>query len=94
MESLSQVWINLLSNAIKFTGEKGRIEVTAFRSAGAAVVKIKDNGTGMSRETQKHIFEKFYQGDKSRLSEGNGLGLALVKHIIDMVCLLYTSRCV
>lgn len=50
----------------------------------ALTVCIADHGDGMSEEVQKHIFEKFYQGDSSRKSEGNGLGLALVKRILDL----------
>lgn len=82
---LEIVWNNLLSNAIKFTDNGGKIHVSLQKENGLAVVKIKDNGVGISQETGKHIFEKFYQGDTSHSSEGNGLGLPLVKKVIDLL---------
>lgn len=83
-ELLMQVWVNLFSNAIKFTHYNGTIECNLTQSSSSIIVIISDNGIGMSKDVQKHIFDKFYQGDKSRSSEGNGLGLALVKRIIDL----------
>ena len=83
-ELLSLVWNNLLSNAFKFT-EKGTVSVTMTADADHAVVTVKDTGCGISPETGEHIFEKFYQGDTSRCVQGNGLGLALVKRVIDIV---------
>lgn len=80
---LETVWNNLLSNAVKFT-EKGKISVSLKKEKGQAVVKVSDTGCGISSETGKHIFEKFYQGDTSHSQEGNGLGLALVKKVIDI----------
>lgn len=80
---LEIVWNNLLSNAVKFT-EKGKISVSLKKESGQAFVKISDTGCGISSETGKHIFEKFYQGDTSHSQEGNGLGLALVKKVIDI----------
>ncbi|MBR2871049.1 MAG: HAMP domain-containing histidine kinase [Clostridia bacterium] len=82
---LEIVWNNLLSNAIKFTGIGGEIKVSLCKSGDLAIVKIKDNGVGISPETGKHIFEKFYQGDTSHSAEGNGLGLPLVKKVIDLL---------
>lgn len=81
---LEIVWNNLLSNAVKFTGEGGAIAVSLKREGGKAVVKVADTGCGISPDTGKHIFEKFYQGDTSHSQEGNGLGLALVKKVIDI----------
>ena len=82
---LEIVWNNIISNAIKYTGFNGKISVELKSENGKAVVKIKDNGCGMSEETLSHCFEKFYQGDASHSQEGNGLGLALVKQVINLL---------
>lgn len=85
-ESLLEIiWNNLLSNAVKFTDAGGKIYVCLRHTETGATVEVRDTGCGMSRETGERIFEKFYQGDKSRSGEGNGLGLALVKRVIDML---------
>lgn len=78
-----QVWQNLISNAIKFTEKDGEINILLKKYEEEAVFTIRDNGIGMSEEVQSHIFDKFYQGDTSHAKEGNGLGLALVKKILD-----------
>lgn len=83
-EMLSHVWINILSNAINFTQENGKISVSLDREDDKIVCKIKDNGIGMDEETVLRIFEKFYQGDKSHHSSGNGIGLNIVKRIITL----------
>ncbi|MDP4179057.1 MAG: HAMP domain-containing sensor histidine kinase [Bacillota bacterium] len=81
---LMQVWVNLFSNAIKFTEENGSIHVNMNQTIGWIIVEIADTGIGMTEDIQRHIFEKFYQGNKNRNVEGNGLGLTLVKRIIDL----------
>lgn len=83
-ELLQQVWINLLNNAVKFSHEGGRISVRLTRTAAAVKVEISDTGIGMSEETISRIFERFYQGDRAHSREGNGLGLSLVKRILDL----------
>lgn len=82
---LEIVWNNLLSNAVKFTDKGGKIFVSLKSENGKAVVKVADTGCGISADTGRHIFEKFYQGDTSHSQEGNGLGLALVKKVIDIL---------
>ena len=84
-ELLMLVWNNLFSNAFKFTEDGGRVRLSLKTDGGYAVVKIEDTGCGMSPEVGAHIFEKFYQGDGSRATEGNGLGLALVKRVVDIL---------
>lgn len=81
---MSLVWNNLFSNAIKFTEEGGSIFLSLKIMEDIAIITIKDSGCGISKEAGKHIFDKFYQGDISHASQGNGLGLALVKRIIDI----------
>ncbi|MBQ2714971.1 MAG: HAMP domain-containing histidine kinase [Clostridia bacterium] len=75
---------NLISNAIKFTNKGGRVSLS-LRGGERAEITVTDTGCGISREVGARIFDKFYQGDSSHHSEGNGLGLALVKKVIDLL---------
>lgn len=84
-ELLKHVWNNLFSNAFKFTPDGGTVAVTMTTEGEYAVVQVKDTGCGMTADVGAHIFEKFYQGDSSHSVQGNGLGLALVKRVIDII---------
>ena len=81
---LQQVWINLLNNAIKFTPEGGEINVSMSAEDNFICVSVRDNGIGMSAEVASHIFEKYYQGDSSHATRGNGLGLSIVRRIVTL----------
>jgi signal transduction histidine kinase len=97
-ELLRIVWHNLIQNAIKFTNEGGTISIKcsnvfaydadtdgANKMNQGVIVSIEDNGIGMNSNMLNHMFERFYQGDKARYTSGNGLGLALVKRICEML---------
>lgn len=84
-EYLDIIWNNLISNAVKFTDSGGAIKVSLRLVGGKAVVSVADTGCGIDSGTGARIFEKFYQGDTSHAGEGNGLGLALVKKVIDVL---------
>ncbi len=83
-EMLKQVWINLVDNAIKFAYPNGKIEIDIKKQGQIITVSVIDTGDTIDEEKIPLIFNKFYQGDESHASEGNGVGLAVVKHIVSL----------
>lgn len=83
-ELLNQAWINVVDNAVKFSSQGGKIKIKLSDSIDSILFKVEDYGLGMDANTQSHMFDKFYQGDTSHATEGNGLGMALVNKIISL----------
>jgi signal transduction histidine kinase len=81
---LQEIWLNLLQNAIKFSYPKGIIKINLYKMGSIAKIEICDNGMGISEKDKEHVFERFYKCDKSRSKEGNGLGLVIVKKIVEI----------
>ena len=81
-ELLKHVWINLIDNAIKFSPEYGALEIKIDQDEENLIVSVSNNGKAIPKEIQNKIFNKFYQGDESHSSEGNGIGLAIVKQVV------------
>jgi signal transduction histidine kinase len=82
-DQLQQVWTNLLDNAIKFTPSGGNIRIQLSQEASFVRILLSDTGIGMSETVRQRIFDRFYKGDDSRSGSGSGIGLALVKKIIE-----------
>jgi signal transduction histidine kinase len=81
---MKQVWINIIDNAIKFSEASGTVEIEIKKEAVAISTAISNYGTEIPEESRKKVFEKFYQSDESHSSEGNGVGLAVVKRIVEL----------
>lgn len=88
-DRLKELLLNLMENAIRYGKEGGTVQVDITRAGQDMVIAVRDDGIGIPREAQAHIFERFYRVDKSRSKQtgGTGLGLAIVKHI----CRLYNG---
>lgn len=82
-ELVKQVWLNLIANAIKFTPQGGDVHISLTANDSECTVAIKDNGNGMTETQRKHIFDRYYQADKSGNKSGLGLGLSIAKLIVD-----------
>ena len=83
-ELLKQVWINLIHNAIKFSPPEGMIEIAIVETANTYCVSVRNPGSTIPPEKQDKIFNKFYQADESHAAEGNGIGLAIVKRVVEL----------
>ena len=81
---LFHVWTNLIGNAVKFSPAGQDIEIRLLEQTECVVVSVRDHGIGMTEAVKARIFEKFYQGDASHKAAGNGLGLAMVKRIVEL----------
>ena len=84
-ELVGQMILNVMENAVKYTPENGKITVTDGKTADGVFLTIKDDGIGMDDETKRRMFDRYYRGDKSRQKGGNGLGLATVKKIAEVL---------
>ena len=84
-ELVGQMILNVVENAVKYTAENGHITVTSGKTPDGVFLKIKDDGEGMNAETQARIFDRYYRGDPARKKGGNGLGLATVKRIAEVL---------
>jgi len=83
-EMLSHLWINLIDNAIKYSPENGHITIRTVETSDEIQFRISNDGEGMDDNTMKHIFDKFYQGDRSHAAQGSGIGLSIVKRIVEL----------
>ena len=83
-EMMQHMWINLLDNAVKYTAEGGKVSVSVYEENGYAIVKIADTGEGINSDIQKYLFDPYFQGDSSHSRQGLGLGLSIVKRIVEL----------
>lgn len=84
-ELFKNIIINLLTNAFKFSPENGLIEITTIHHLGEVILKIKDHGTGISKEDQRHLFELFFRGNNVSNIPGTGLGLTIVNRYVELM---------
>lgn len=83
---MQHLWMNLISNSIKYNKENGKLDISLKKnSEGKIVLTISDTGIGMTEEQMSHIFEKYYQVEKSKTMQGLGLGLTIVNKILNLV---------
>jgi len=83
-EMLSHLWINLIENAVKYSPDQGNITISCGENGEDILFSISNTGDGMDDSTIKRIFDKFYQGDKSHAAQGSGIGLSIVKRIVEL----------
>lgn len=81
---MEHVWLNLIGNAVKFSHPGGLVRARGVQDARRVEVTVSDEGIGMNRQTMEHIFDQFFQGETAHSSAGNGLGLSLVRRIVDL----------
>ncbi|MBE5742775.1 MAG: HAMP domain-containing histidine kinase [Clostridiales bacterium] len=84
-ELLSRLLLNVIQNAVKYSNDGGKIEITLKKADKHTTVAVTDHGIGMDEQTQKRMYDKYFRGDKSRSTQGNGLGLSMVKKIADLL---------
>ena len=80
---LEQVAANLIDNAVKYTPPGGRVDVEAAREGGAAILRVRDTGPGIPPDELPRIWDRLFRGDRSRAERGLGLGLSLVKAVVE-----------
>lgn len=83
-ELMQHLWLNIISNAIEHTPQGGEVSIVLVQEGDSVCVTISDNGEGMSEQTQKHLFDPYFQGDSSHSSQGLGLGLSIAKRIVEL----------
>lgn len=84
-ELISRFFINIIDNAVKFTPENGNVGVFLEENGREVIVTVRDSGVGMDEETRRRMFDKYFRAEKSRTTHGNGLGLATVKRIAELL---------
>lgn len=84
-ERLHQVVVNIVSNALRYSSEQSMVKVQVYQSRDIGIIEVEDNGPGIAKDLQAHIFEPFYRGPQEQVSSksGLGLGLAICKDIVE-----------